>query len=973
MDPADRIAEWTTTRRVATIVVMLILTVALGYGGVGVSQDTGLGQFETDSPEVEKLEFINDHFGDPDEEATTAVQIIVQGENVLDRDTLIGTIELQQDFRDDPIINETLTNNPFTDLASIVATSLIQQERAAAVAEEEAELEAAFDELNQTAQMLVGSFETIRGYQAELNSLENNQSERDELNQSIELTVEEATADLEPQQAAVYEDIVYEVRNLQRALDAYEIDPVSFEEELSIQYDRVSSELLGAEFAELEAWADELEATAAAIPILEPTADEQITAIETTSDERLDSMIERLLGEDGQPGLLRLLPTDFEPGTTTSDARISVVTQLIDEDIVVEGDAPDTIVESQLRMAELVDDRFGDDGFVFGQGIITDELNRSLEDSLALVIPFALLLVIATLMIAYRDLLDIILGVAGIIAVLIWTFGFIGWSGIEFNQIFIAVPVLLIGLSIDYAIHVFMRQREQRSLEEERTSGYAMRLALGGLLVALTWVTATAVFGFLANLVSPVAPIREFGIVSAFGIIAALLIFGLLVPAVKVSLDNFLEGHGINRKKRAFGTGGGRFTSALSVGYRLAKRAPVLVVIVALLLTAGGAYAASDIDTSFEVEDFISDEPAAWTQHFPEVIRPGEYAIKANLQFLDDRFLRQDLEALVLVEGSITEGDTLERLHHGATVAGEQPVTVILADGSPAVTSPLTEMEEVAQNNETFAAVFNEADTTGDGIPDDDLVSVYDAFFAADEQRAMDIIYRTDDGEYEAMLMSVAIRGDATGDEVKTQMRTIAASMDGDGLTATATGQIVVFSIIEGELFETVFESLLVSLVAVFLFLMAVYRITDGSATLGIVTLAPIALAVSLILGTMYLIGMPFNVVTGTITSLTIGLGVAYNIHMSERFRLELHRGQEVWEAMHRSVTGTGGALLGSAATTAGGFGVLALAIIPILQQFGIITALTIIYAFLGSILLLPSLLVLWLKYLGPEELDNGD
>jgi predicted RND superfamily exporter protein len=104
------------------------------------------------------------------------------------------------------------------------------------------------------------------------------------------------------------------------------------------------------------------------------------------------------------------------------------------------------------------------------------------------------------------------------------------------------------------------------------------------------------------------------------------------------------------------------------------------------------------------------------------------------------------------------------------------------------------------------------------------------------------------------------------------------------------------------------------------------------------------------------------------ITSLTVGLGVAYSIHLSERYTMELGRRDTIWQAMHESVTGTGGALLGSAATTVGGFGVLSFAILPALQQFGIITGLTIVYAFLASVLVLPSLLVLWTRYLGPGE-----
>jgi hypothetical protein len=47
---------------------------------------------------------------------------------------------------------------------------------------------------------------------------------------------------------------------------------------------------------------------------------------------------------------------------------------------------------------------------------------------------------------------------------------------------------------------------------------------------------------------------------------------------------------------------------------------------------------------------------------------------------------------------------------------------------------------------------------------------------------------------------------------------------------------------------------------------------------------------------------------------------------------------------------------------------VLVFAILPPLQQFGIITGLTIVYAFLASVLVLPSLLAVWTKYVGPDD-----
>jgi predicted RND superfamily exporter protein len=152
--------------------------------------------------------------------------------------------------------------------------------------------------------------------------------------------------------------------------------------------------------------------------------------------------------------------------------------------------------------------------------------------------------------------------------------------------------------------------------------------------------------------------------------------------------------------------------------------------------------------------------------------------------------------------------------------------------------------------------------------------------------------------------------------------------------------------------------------------LAAIYRRRYGSATLGVVTAVPVVLALGWLVGTIWLLGLSFNALTALITSISIGLGVDYAIHMTDRYADELGKHGSVHGAIQGSVRGTGGALLGSAATTAGGFGVLMFAIIPPIAQFGLISALSIVYAFIATVLVLPSLLVLWTRYAAPVALD---
>lgn len=59
----------------------------------------------------------------------------------------------------------------------------------------------------------------------------------------------------------------------------------------------------------------------------------------------------------------------------------------------------------------------------------------------------------------------------------------------------------------------------------------------------------------------------------------------------------------------------------------------------------------------------------------------------------------------------------------------------------------------------------------------------------------------------------------------------------------------------------------------------------------------------------------------------------------------------------------TGSALIGSALTTALGFEVLAFAPLTPFQQFGMLTAITIVYALIAAVLVVPPAMIVWGAY----------
>jgi predicted RND superfamily exporter protein len=692
-----------------------------------------------------------------------------------------------------------------------------------------------------------------------------------------------------------------------------------------------------------------------------PTLAEQVAALERRDAAEVRSVVERVLDPSAEtPGdPYQFLPSDYEPGATTADARITFVFQTGDDAAVQ---------DAQLALEDRVTERF-DDAFVFGQGIVDDASTRAVGDSFAIITPVALVLVLLALGLAYRDVLDVLVGVVGIAAVMAWLAGIQGWLGVPSSQLLIAVPFLLIGLSIDYSLHVVMRYREAREGDLRGDDGAtgrrgptaAMRLGTASVVFALGAATVSTGVGFLSNYVSPLAAVRDFAVLSAGGIFATFVVFTTLVPALKLGVERLLAARGRERRLPAVGVGAGRIRGALTGAAGVARRAPVAVVLVALLLAAGGAAGATDVDTEFNRADFLPEDPPAWTDSLPGPLAPGDYDVREDAAYLGDNFRQrgEGAEAQILLTDGVTDPATLDALA-AVTAAGDPESAVVTrADGTAAITGPHTLLRDLAAEHDRIAEAVAERDTDGDGLPDEDVAAVYDAAHEVAPEQTAQVLAR-DGGTYTSARLVVGVQGDAAAQTVAADVRAVADSVAADApVTAVATGGPVVTAVIQDALLTTLVESFAVTLVVILTFLVGLYWWRHGAPALGAVALVPVLVALAWLLGTMAALGLNFNSETAVITSLAIGLGADYSIHLTDRFVEERAAAGGVTEALTAAVRGTGGALLGSATTTAAGFGVLALALSPPLQRFGTVTGLAIAYAFLSCLTVLPSLFVL--------------
>ena len=685
--------------------------------------------------------------------------------------------------------------------------------------------------------------------------------------------------------------------------------------------------------------------------VLDPdaeTLEAQTHAVEGATEAEVRAAARTLVEEN--PAITRSLSDDFNEREMHASATIGVITHQIPEG----GD--DTEREVQ-RQVESIADSVGGDVIVFGGGIFDAEFEAALVDSLSIMVPAVGLLILLFLIVAYRDPVDLLLGLVSLFMAVIWTFGFTGIAGIPFNQMMVAVPPLLLAVGIDFGIHAVNRYREERIAGEGIHDG--MTAASNQLLVAFFIVTGTTAIGFGANMASDLGPIQEFGFVASVGIAFTFLIFGVFMPAAKVFLDDLREGTRVPEfSNEPLGSEESTLGKILPLGAVAGRKAPIAMLLVLLVATAGMGVLATDVETRFDDEDFLPyEEMPVYIDVIPEPLGPGEYTVTEAVNFLGDNFeTGEDDEVTVYAEGPLRQPYALESIHR----AGGDPPPTFVADGDRAVArSVVTVMHEYAEEDPEFAALLAENDVSGNEVPDRNLEEIYDALLSS-PVREEALNYVSEDLDATRVIYSV--EADAGQELVTRDARDVA---DDYRLEATATGNIVVFQALTELILESAIVSLAIALAVTGVFLVVVYDVLERRASLGIANLVPIVVTVVFLAGTMPLLDIPFNALTATILSITIGIGVAYSVHITHRFIDEYNRDPDAYAALLTTLRGTGGGITGSMITTAGGVGSLLLAVSPMLGQFGLLMSVSVIYSYLAALIVLPPTLIVWERRFG--------
>jgi len=602
--------------------------------------------------------------------------------------------------------------------------------------------------------------------------------------------------------------------------------------------------------------------------------------------------------------------------------------------------------------------------------LINHDIDEGTFRNLALLILIALIVVVLILAIAFRSARDVIFPLVGLSCTLIWTYGALASLDSSFNALDVAVAPLVLGLGIDYSIH--LQRRYNLNRESGMPASISWVRACERLSVPLTLAVLTTVAAFLSNIISPLPPLKEFGIALAVGVVCAFLTSTILVGSLHLVLERsklprFGVRNTIEMKKYA----------AFIVGVQRKHQAMVLVV--TGMLTLLSIFAALSIQTEFDLSDFLDDEMEVMQ------VRNDLNSEYESSSWKVVYLLMEPVEGVDYIPDDIDLLRTLESLDSGLcqTTVVVRPIDTecrAAYDGIYPVLRDAVELDSSwgdtynLDTRENFAGslslvIKNKSSTldlssallnlsnnasVGDPLTGEtwsDRINSTVAFNSNNDinylrmEIYVNAITNSDSAKvvqaFEVML------GNGNGDyKIKDQLSNHAL--------VYLSGDLVKLNLVIDGLTTSQLESTAISLLASFVVLGLLTRRVIPA----IIVLVPVGISAFWVVGSMMIFGLNWNILTVMVTALTIGIGIDYSIHVWRRYESEVSNDSvSSWEAMEKMHSTTGVALLLSAGTTVCGFLVLIFSPMPVVRDFGIVTAITVFFSLILSLYLLPILL----------------
>ena len=613
---------------------------------------------------------------------------------------------------------------------------------------------------------------------------------------------------------------------------------------------------------------------------------------------------------------------------------------------------------AQIR--ELIED-YRDRATIFlgGPDMITADMITFIKSDLTVFGAGILVFIIATLALIFRRIRFVVLPLITCALCLVIILGFLSWIDWRLTVISSNFVLLLLIITLALTIHLIVRYRELQSNNPESNQHKLVSQTVISMAKPCLYTVLTTIVAFTSLVVSDIRPVIDFGWMMTMGISLALVIAFIIIPAGMVLL-----GKGPHTSLQ---DNSSAFTAKFAW---LTEHYGTLILLTALSLAALSAYGISKLEVENRFIDYFRSDT--------EIYRGMETI---------DTALGGTTPLDIIIQAPVFDEPTINDVEEFESTDDDYSL-----DDDYAFEDEYGDMEEeLAQDDASGLAEsywFSSAgladleklQTFIDAQPEvgkvNSLVQLYavardlsnrdlnDLEIAIMRQSLSDEIYQQmvapylleDIDEARIQLRAMETGGQLRRAELLEKIHQYA--IDEVGIAPENirfTGILVLYN----NMLQSLYKSQIVTLGAVFIGIMIMFLVLFQSVKISIIAILPNFLAAGIVLGSMGIFGIPLDMMTITIAAITVGIGVDHAIHYLTRFKREFSLDSNYIGAMHRAHASIGQALFYTSITIIAGFSILALSNFIPSVYFGLLTGLAMLAALLGSMTLLPQLIII--------------
>jgi hypothetical protein len=548
-----------------------------------------------------------------------------------------------------------------------------------------------------------------------------------------------------------------------------------------------------------------------------------------------------------------------------------------------------------------------------GNSAFQQQMQEEMGTSMGVLILAAMVLMVLAVGLLFGHVRYRLLSVVIVALGVILTFGIIGYSGMQINMATIGAFPVLIGIGIDYAIQFHSRFDEEI---RKGTLHDAVRNTITFAGPSVLYAMLATSMGFLAMYISPLPMIRSFGIVCVIGVVSCYCVAIVFVPVFGI-LVNYrakevsLQSSGSGKKQVGYTE---KYNNLLGSAAAKVAKNPIPVLLVVGLIAIIGFQMDDQIIVNTSEDTFVpKDMPAKI--YLDKVGRAMGSAASTPIIIRSENVLSVDTIQWMI------DFQAYEETHNAKITGSTSIATYILAynDGKMPETS-----REIA-----------------------DIVS----------RIPEPVRKRYVDGRTQAVIEFSTIEmenevGMSMTDQMQKDLVWIRPPI---GTSASVTGMGEMFTNLIREIRQGKTLMTILGFGLIFGFLLVVYRKVIKAA----IPLVPIILIVGWNGLIMFVLGIDYTPLTATLGSMSVGVASEYTILIMERCYEERARGLALIPAIQNSVQQIGTAITVSGMTTVFGFAALMLSTFGIISNFGLVTVISVFFALIGAIIVMPAVLVL--------------